>query len=793
MTSTTSTCTTATTQKESCLWDRLPTEIKDQIFEETDIPTRFINNQPLTESEIHETASDIWVAVVKTNSWDLDLTRLPRYNFPTILNGLDQVTSRDLYQQLCQTREELAGMNHLKQLFESPKFWSFFQCNSDDDDDDLSFHDIHDSEIPKLLIHIPMRQYWMDDLNALNDLDQLKLLFVAGCCGHLQLFQHLYKVLFRDQHESDNINTTSTQSLSKLFSSILCFAAKRGYMNVIEFILAKVNININDNNQHQHQHEPGVTLDKELTNEAIYTAFESGHMDITKLLLPLPNEDPTFENFDVSKAVIHLHVIKFLFSEIPVVDVISYPSGAFYRASEEGYIESVKFLLSIVPSIARDSWGYNQYLKSAAANGHFDVLKLLLSVRGGTDITGIDRNYYDDETLIAVAAANGHFDIVNHLVWEEGVDPSAYENSAVRTLAAQGNLEAVKFLLTFHDVDPTGLDNGAFREAARGGHLEVVKLLSAIPGVDATARDNEALREAAGRGHLQVVKFLLTIPGVDRTGHINNAVRRAALSGHADVVKLLLTYPGVHLHSYHNDLFDGSFDSYYGIGFLAGNESRLKSTQIWLRYCNVSAATITEEFLSKAIDVCELDVVKLLVEFPGVDVTCIDYDAVRGAASHGRVKVVEYLMSCPGIDATAVGKSALEGAASRGHVNLVELLLNKYDSDASAEDSIALRLAAKEGHIEIVKMLLAVPGVDATATDNEAFVLAAENGHVDVVQLLLENVDHGANEFVGMVAEAGAEEFVGMFGEFDRDADKNEILTRRTKALDLLRATFGKE
>ncbi|KAJ3307507.1 hypothetical protein HDU76_004616, partial [Blyttiomyces sp. JEL0837] len=170
MPSTTSTSSPSTPSVLSTsLWDALPTEIKNLTFNATHIPTRLINNQPLTESEIKANARDIWIAVINTNSWHLDLTPLPKSHFPTILNGLDQITSREAYYQLCKPRPDLVGIRPLQTLFEPKTFWS--QMNLDRNPE---------PELVKLLIHIFMRQNWKDELDGLNDLDQFYLCIEAG-------------------------------------------------------------------------------------------------------------------------------------------------------------------------------------------------------------------------------------------------------------------------------------------------------------------------------------------------------------------------------------------------------------------------------------------------------------------------------------------------------------------------------------------------------------------------------------------------------------------------------------
>ena len=79
-------------------------------------------------------------------------------------------------------------------------------------------------------------------------------------------------------------------------------------------------------------------------------------------------------------------------------------------------------------------------------------------------------------------------------------------NEACRT----GWIEKVKRLIEEQGVDPSALNNEAVRWAARCGHIEVVKYLCSLRGVDPSAEDNYAVIFAASRGHIEVVMYLMT-------------------------------------------------------------------------------------------------------------------------------------------------------------------------------------------------------------------------------------------------------------------------------------------
>ena len=103
------------------------------------------------------------------------------------------------------------------------------------------------------------------------------------------------------------------------------------------------------------------------------------------------------------------------------------------KASESGCVWLVKELLAsgrVYPK-ARGSWA----LRWAAANGHLEIIKLLLPVS----------------------------------------DPRANDSQALRGAAANGHLEIVKLLLPVSD--PKANDSEALQAAALKGHLEIGRVI----------------------------------------------------------------------------------------------------------------------------------------------------------------------------------------------------------------------------------------------------------------------------------------------------------------------------
>ena len=114
--------------------------------------------------------------------------------------------------------------------------------------------------------------------------------------------------------------------------------------------------------------------------------------------------------------------------------------------------------------------------------------------------------------------------------------------------------------------------------------------------------------------------------------------------------------------------------------------------------------------------------------------------ALHAAAVQGHLEVVALLLEQPGVDLTLVdnhGWTALHLAAAQNHQEVVALLLQQPQVDLNAavrnqEGYTALYLAASQGHQDILTHLLANPKTDTNVEDQDgdtALHLAVFQGH----------------------------------------------------------------
>ncbi|KAJ3305674.1 hypothetical protein HDU76_004970 [Blyttiomyces sp. JEL0837] len=246
-------------------------------------------------------------------------------------------------------------------------------------------------------------------------------------------------------------------------------------------------------------------------------AVESGNINILRMLLKLDGVNAgTSGNSVVLTACANgdIEMVKLLIARNDV-NVTGKNNEPFQAACSKGHLDLVRYLLTIDGVDPRDN--ENRAFWVAAQGGNLEVTQLLLSLHA-----------YDTKSL-------------NKAIAKASIDPSAFNNLAIRNAAKFVNLQIVQELLNTGKVDPSANDNEAFRNAARKGNLEMVKLLLKDPRVDPSAADNTAFIDASSQeGKLEIVKMLLELDCVDHAAQDNLALRKAAESGHCDVVEVLL-------------------------------------------------------------------------------------------------------------------------------------------------------------------------------------------------------------------------------------------------------------
>ena len=172
-----------------------------------------------------------------------------------------------------------------------------------------------------------------------------------------------------------------------------------------------------------------------------------------------------------------------------------------------GDLQRVRELLDEDPSLANHNVEYVTYylgsgspLKNAAANGHLEIVKLLLE-------HGADPNLREEEIAphghaLYSAAANGHHEIAK-LLLEHGAYPNPEVESSADALSraiSNGDQRMVELLCSY------GASRAVHLLGYYGDVLTAAAIFAANPGL---ADDSEALANAAGEGHEAFVRLLL--------------------------------------------------------------------------------------------------------------------------------------------------------------------------------------------------------------------------------------------------------------------------------------------
>eukprot|EP01006_Ploeotia_vitrea_P060057 TRINITY_DN75235_c0_g1_i1.p1 TRINITY_DN75235_c0_g1~~TRINITY_DN75235_c0_g1_i1.p1 ORF type:complete len:517 (+),score=48.52 TRINITY_DN75235_c0_g1_i1:35-1585(+) len=182
----------------------------------------------------------------------------------------------------------------------------------------------------------------------------------------------------------------------------------------------------------------------------------------------------------------------------------------------------------------------------AAANGHMEVVKWLLSDEGGCDLTERDRQEF---TALLWAVHNGHLELSRWLIDEKGccaeTELSDDGSNALLMAAGQGRFEVVRYLVEEVGVPLDSRDNQKWNAALVGGqsdNLEMVKWLVDEKGcsVDDVDIDGQtALHIACWSDAPRVAKWLIEEKRQmdETTPHLFSAV----VGGSATIAKYLVT------------------------------------------------------------------------------------------------------------------------------------------------------------------------------------------------------------------------------------------------------------
>lgn len=101
------------------------------------------------------------------------------------------------------------------------------------------------------------------------------------------------------------------------------------------------------------------------------------------------------------------------------------------------------------------------------------------------------------------------------LLISQGVDPTVYNDAAIRVACGNGHIEVVKLLLADPRVDPTTRSNHCILVSIMSRNIELFKIIISDYRIDVGFSQSKALITAISYSVFDMVRILLRDPGID--------------------------------------------------------------------------------------------------------------------------------------------------------------------------------------------------------------------------------------------------------------------------------------
>lgn len=401
-------------------------------------------------------------------------------------------------------------------------------------------------------------------------------------------------------------------------------------------------------------------------DKAFQGAVTNGYLHIAKYLIRRhPNKDLLrLDNYYLTQACVggHLDLVKYL-SSLGADFRGLYDKDALGNAAANGHLSIVKYLVSLDKRIFLDM---NYALQLAAGEGHLDIVKYLMS--SGAQIITEDEGPFTDENEgpFITAAANGHFHVVKYFVdifMKTDVTVADVARDGLIPVASNGHLDMIKYLQSL-GVDANIVKNDCLYCAALYGHIDTVKYFVSL-GADVSFG---CIVHAAAKGHLEVLKYLVSYKPDNFTANtIYKAILESAQNGHLEVVQYLISLGDTTIYY---DVFDQA---------CASGHLELVKYVVSLGV-DLTTATLNEGF-EQACARGHLEMVKYLVSL-GADMTANNNSAFAKAAENGHIHVLKYLNNM-GVCITNRFRlnSIVIESVSNFHYQTVKYLIDNCDFD----------------------------------------------------------------------------------------------------------------
>lgn len=417
---------------------------------------------------------------------------------------------------------------------------------------------------------------------------------------------------------------------------ILTLAVEANKLEIVKELLTRYKIYLNNTNLHFNIVSQYLAVFKYLIKYCLGIAIKNDHIDLVIELLK-----------------------KGIYEETTISECLCY-------AAELGKLSIVQFFLSKGADVdTKGNLGCTPIME-ASANGHVDVVKLLIMHNAKLDI--VNRC---NETALMVAIKNCQFKVVEELA--KNVNDINSLSEALMYAARCGNIDFVLYLLS-READ-INYAKKSFERISDDLFLLMLPKLVDTP-----------LNLAIDFGHLNLADILLKKGAIPNLKTLVSSIKLGDLDLLNEIVDKVAYRP--------KEL--GSALIYA----VTTNKSNI------VEYLLNKGAKLDSRSMTRLITIASengyITIVRLLIE---ANLTLDIDEALRGAISNGHRDVVELLIDHGAILNNEGRFSGLILAAQRGHVNILSYLLQRDRYDKNMLSS-ALLAAISWEHLGVVKFLL---------------------------------------------------------------------------------------
>jgi ankyrin repeat protein len=498
--------------------------------------------------------------------------------------------------------------------------------------------------------------------------------------------------------------------------------------------------------------------------------------------------------------------IEYLQNEITsyLISFNPHSSNCLLAAVKSKSIEVVTKLLEIdhSPEFVNQISSEGTALCAAAAIGHLEILKLLLS------IPGINADLYNEfhETPLIIACRFKHFEIVKSLIDFYGDRlhrESAQLNNALLWAFRSTERATPEYFDTYNlrspDLDQIPLDprilvnHGQLDTALTDLAFEVFPFFMRLPNIDINyyAKGETILIIAARTRNYQLMKQILEVPNCDpnlydRGG--NTAIIHSASEGHLDCLKLLMCCPRTDIN-HRNFQTVSAFVVAAVRGFKDILRCLLSDPKFDSLKSNVGMALA---FVASVADLRDIVAILIAIDFDiNARVRLWRFSNFRIWKGKGFTPLVAaVLQRCQPLIAQIIAHPRFDAARScatqaifasvkLADVQLFQLLLPLVGNDVnirSSKNEGLLVFACLRGSVGIVREIVGAPTFDPLRNDmNQAVAEAIRSDIGVVISLLAPLPSVDLNQKFGMGVNGHRSRVDANFGEAEREEEEEQF------------------